>query len=207
MSAETTKNNKLQSIQSILGAIGVKKSPKSGLDGHFDPLETQDHPCGVQSATPEGLHRRDVLSLLGKGAVATLALGTVSACSSQISQHGHLLTEADLAQVQVGMSKQQVNFLLGTPDTTATYTGDVFYYISSKMETKSFLPAKEIDRRVVAVYFAPQIDTVKRVAHYGLQDGKVIDFITRETPSHGQEAGLINQLFRGLGAKTNVFGN
>ena len=137
--------------------------------------------------------------------VMALFLGVAGGCSSQISQHGHLLTEADLAQVQVGMSKQQVNFLLGTPDTTATYTGDVYYYISSKMETKSFLPAKEIERRVVAVYFAPQIDTVQRVAHYGLQDGKVIDFISRETPSHGQEASLLTQLFRGLGAKTNIF--
>lgn len=152
-------------------------------------------------------NRRETLHLLAKGGIAALLISPLAACSSQISQHGHLLTEADLAQVQVGMSKQQVNFLLGTPDTTATYTGDVYYYISSKMETKSFLPAKEIDRRVVAVYFAPQIDTVKRVAHYGLQDGKVIDFISRETPSHGQEANLISQLFRGLGAKTNVFGN
>lgn len=104
------------------------------------------------------------------------------------------------------MSKQQVNFLLGTPDTVATYTGDVYYYISSKMETKAFLTPKEIDRRVVAVYFTPQIDTVKRVAHYGLEDGKLIDFITRETPSHGQESGLLKQLFRNLGPKTNVFG-
>ncbi len=135
-----------------------------------------------------------------------LSLGGLTACSSQITQHGHLLTDADLAQVQTGMSKQQVKFLLGTPDTTATYTGDVYYYISSKMKTTAFLSPKEIDRRVVAVYFAPQIDTVSRVAHYGLKDGKVIDFISRETPSHGQEASLLNQLFRGLGARTNIFG-
>ena len=134
-----------------------------------------------------------------------LATG-IAGCSSQITQHGHLLTEADLAQVQTGMSKQQVQFLLGTPDTTATYTGDVFYYISSKMETTAFLSPKEIDRRVVAVYFAPQVETVSRVAHYGLKDGKVFDFISRETPSHGQEANLLKQLFRNLGPNTNVFG-
>ncbi|MBO6550672.1 MAG: outer membrane protein assembly factor BamE [Rhizobiales bacterium] len=200
MSAETIKNNKLHSN---LGATRVKKSPKTDLIHQNNTHVTGES----QNQAARGLNRRDVLNLFGKSAVAALAIGPLAACSSQISQHGHLLTEADLAQVQVGMSKQQVSFLLGTPDTTATYTGDVYYYISSKMETKSFLPPKEIDRRVVAVYFAPQIDTVKRVAHYGLQDGKVIDFITRETPSHGQEAGLINQLFRGLGAKTNVFGN
>ena len=146
------------------------------------------------------------LNALFSGVLLLFAL-ILGGCSSQITQHGHLLTEADLSQVQRGMSKQQVQSLLGTPDTTATYTGDVYYYISSKMETKAFLTPKEIDRRVVAVYFTPQVDTVARVAHYGLQDGKVIDFISRETPSHGQEAGLLQQLFRNLGPNTNVFGN
>lgn len=153
--------------------------------------------------------RRDVIRLGIGGLALALSLGSLGAmggCSSQITQHGHLLTDADLQQVQVGMSKQQVNFLLGTPDTIATYTGDVFYYISSKMESKSFLKPKEIDRRVVAVYFTPQVHTVSRVAHYGLEDGKVIDFISRETPSHGKEASLLKQLFRNLGPSTNLFG-
>lgn len=146
---------------------------------------------------------RSLLAIIGLG----MALIFTASCASQITQHGHLLTEADLAQVQVGMSKQQVKFLLGTPDTTATYGGDIFYYISSKMETKAFLKPKEIDRRVVAVYFAPQIDTVQRVANYGLKDGKVFDFISRETPSHGQEASLLAQLFRNLGGMGNLFGS
>ncbi len=146
----------------------------------------------------------DGFRLLARSLVVALCCLTAS-CTSQITQHGHLLTEADLSQVQTGMSKQQVQFLLGTPDTTATYGGDVFYYISSKMESKAFFKPKEIDRRVVAVYFTPEIDTVQRVAHYGLKDGKVFDFISRETPSHGQEASLLQQLFRNLGNQT-LFG-
>lgn len=162
----------------------------------------------ASSARPSAMEvpsRRGFMRLL-MGGGAALALHSLTGCASTVTQHGHLLTEADLAQVNQGMSKQQVQYLLGTPDTTATYTGDVYYYISSKMETTAFLSPKEVDRRVVAVYFAPQIDTVTRVAHYGLQDGKVIDFISRETPSHGQEASLLKQLFRNLGPKTNVFG-
>lgn len=141
------------------------------------------------------------LKILG----CVIFLAGLSGCASQFSQHGHLLTEADLAQVQHGMSKQQVKFLLGTPDTTATYTGDVFYYISTKMEQKAFLKPAVVDRRVVAVYFNKQIDTVNRVAHYGLQDGKVFDFISRETPSHGQDASLLYQIFRNIGKNQNVF--
>jgi hypothetical protein len=40
---------------------------------------------------------------------------------------------------------------------------------------------------------------VSRVANYGLQDGKVIDFVTRETPSRGSEDGLLKELFRNIG--------
>lgn len=172
---------------------------------HLDDPQNLVTASSKQASFKELPSRRAALRLMLAGGAA-LVLGSLSACSSTVTQHGHLLTEADLAQVNQGMSKQQVQYLLGTPDTTATYTGDVYYYISSKMETTAFLSPKEVDRRVVAVYFAPQIDTVTRVAHYGLKDGKVIDFITRETPSHGQEASLLQQLFRNLGPKTNVFG-
>lgn len=168
-------------------------------------LSTEFHNQAGGIKTASGITRRDMLRYLLGGA-AMAALGPLAACSSELTQHGHLLTEADLAQVQSGMSQQQVKFLLGTPDTTATYSGEVYYYISSKMKTTAFLPPKEVDRRVVAVYFAPQVNTVSRVAHYGLQDGKVIDFISRETPSQGREASLLQQLFRNLTPGTNITG-
>lgn len=168
-------------------------------------LSTEFHNQAGGIKTASGIARRDMLRYLLGGA-AMAALGPLAACSSELTQHGHLLTEADLAQVQNGMSQQQVKFLLGTPDTTATYSGEVYYYISSKMKTTAFLPPKEVDRRVVAVYFAPQVNTVSRVAHYGLQDGKVIDFISRETPSQGREASLLQQLFRNLTPGTNITG-
>ena len=40
---------------------------------------------------------------------------------------------------------------------------------------------------------------VERVALYGLEDGKVFDFISRRTEAGGQEANFLAQLFRGLG--------
>jgi outer membrane protein assembly factor BamE (lipoprotein component of BamABCDE complex) len=184
-----------------------QKLPAMSSGNRPFPSVTAPKQLDTKQTPANQIGRRELLRLLFCGGLTAVALGPLAACSSTITQHGHLLTEADLSQVQNGMSKQQVKFLLGTPDTTATYTGDVYYYISSKMETTAFLSPKEVDRRVVAVYFAPQIDTVTRVAHYGLQDGKVIDFISRETPSHGKEASLLQQLFRNLGPSTSIFGS
>ena len=144
----------------------------------------------------EHRHAR-MLRVAAIGALVAIGLG---GCAAQIDRHGHQFTEAEIRQVQPGMSKDQVRTMLGTPDTTTAVGGEVMYYISSTKSTVSFLTPKEIDRKVLAVYFNP-IGSVEKVANYGLKDGKVIDLITRETPSHAGERNFLNQLFRNLGTK------
>ncbi len=98
------------------------------------------------------------------------------------------------------MSQDQVVLTLGSPNTTSAVNDNVYYYISSTTETPMGLMApRVIDRRILAVYF-DDTRKVTRVAHYGLEDGKVIDFITRETPSFGSEDGLLKELFRNIGS-------
>ena len=138
---------------------------------------------------------------------AVLALGltvSIAGCATQTSKHGHHFTAAEIQQVQPGMSKEQVQLTLGTPDTTATIDGGAYYYIASTTKGAHFLEPKEVDRRVVAVYFNPT-GSVDRVAHYGLKDGKVFDFINRETPAKGRDDSILKSLFRNLG-QTNPFG-
>lgn len=131
----------------------------------------------------------------------------ISACSEQITKHGHLFRESDIAQVQPGMGQEQVKLVLGTPTTTTTYgNGSVYYYISSTEKRVAFMSGSEVDRQVLAVYFTPTA-TVERVANYGMKDGKVFDFVSRTTPAPGgNEDGLLKQLFRNLGTK-QIFGD
>ncbi len=141
-------------------------------------------------------------------ASAALAGGLLLAggCAEQITKHGQLFRESDLTQVTPGMMQEQVRLALGTPtSTTTTGSGQVYYYISSTMSQKAFFTPEEVDRKVVAVYFN-QTGTVDRVAHYGLKDGKIFDFISRTTPAPGgNEDGILKQLFRNLGQK-QIFG-
>lgn len=124
---------------------------------------------------------------------------SLSACASDITKHGHVFTDEDLAQVKEGMSRDQVILALGTPDTKSTVDQSAFYYISTTTQrSAAFLNPKVVDRRIVAVYFDKN-DTVNRLANYGIQDGKVIDFVSRTTPSRGSEDGLLKELFRNIG--------
>ena len=139
--------------------------------------------------------------------VAVSSAVAVSACSSQIDRHGHQFSETEIKQITPGMSKDAVKAQVGTPDTTSTLggTNEVYYYISSTKKTVAFMKPEEIDRKVLAVYFTPH-GAVERVAHYGLKDGRVINLISRETPSHASEQTLLKQLFRNLGYK-QIFGD
>lgn len=131
----------------------------------------------------------------------------ISACSEQVTKHGHLFRESDIAQVQPGMSQEQVKLILGTPTTTTTIgNGAAYYYISSTEKRVAFMSGSEVDRQVLAVYFTPT-QSVDRVANYGLKDGKVFDFVSRTTPAPGgKEDGIFQQLFRNLGTK-QIFGD
>ncbi len=143
-----------------------------------------------------------VRALLFAGCAALL----LGACSTSISQHGALLEDRHITQVTAGMTQDQVRQVLGSPSTVAAAgRGNAYYYISSKMAQTAFYKPKEIDRRVVAVYFS-QMGLVDRVANYGMQDGRVVDFVSRRTPSaNTNDETIIKQLFRNLG-QNKVFG-
>jgi outer membrane protein assembly factor BamE (lipoprotein component of BamABCDE complex) len=117
---------------------------------------------------------------------------------SATTQHGYVVSPEALEQIPVGSSKDQVMIALGSPSTTANYGNDVYYYISqTRYRAAAFMPEKVIDQRIVAVYFDKK-DTVQRVANYGLQDGKVFDFVSQTTPTGGADESFIQQVLTGM---------
>ncbi|SRR5579885_261505 len=137
-------------------------------------------------------------------AIALASAGcTGSSSFTQNYSHGYVFDEASLEQVPPGSSQEQVLLVLGTPSTVATVSGEVFYYISQKTERTAFLDPKVTDQRVLAVYF-DQNRRVERIANYGLKDGKVFDFISRTTPSGGQDQNLIRQILQGAQFKPKI---
>ncbi|MBI4724988.1 MAG: outer membrane protein assembly factor BamE [Rhodomicrobium sp.] len=143
---------------------------------------------------------------LSSAAVVLAGALLLAACGGNVIRQGHLFQEEDLAQVRPGMSKDQVVLALGTPDTQSATSGGVYYYISTTQEQPmAFMSPKVVDRRVVAIYFNNK-DRVEQIANYGLKDGKVFDFISRETPSYGRDQGILKEIFRNIGAGPSIPG-
>src|SRR5215813_3034258 len=117
---------------------------------------------------------------------AVLVCGLLSGCTGEQFQKGYILPPGALEQIPIGASQDQVLIVMGTPSTVATLDGEVFYYISQRSERKvAFMNQQVIDQRVIAIYFDKKRQ-VRRLANYGLQDGKIFDFISRTTATSGQ---------------------
>lgn len=142
--------------------------------------------------------RRRLVSSLARAAILGGLGVALSGCIGEEIRHGYQLDQAALAAVKPGMSAEQVLQTLGTPSTVSTVGNKSWYYISQNTSrTVMFLGERVDDQKVTAVYFTPAFK-VERVALYGLQDGKVFDFIERTTPTSGQDRAFLSQLFRGL---------
>lgn len=131
----------------------------------------------------------------------------VSGCTSinsdlnptQTYTQGYVADPRAVELVPVGSSREQVLLALGSPSTTATFDNDeVYYYISQlRVRRAAFMNAKLVDQRVLAVYFGPD-GRVINIANYGMQDGRVFDFISRTTPTGGKDQTFIGQLLSGV---------
>ena len=138
-------------------------------------------------------------------AAALLASAVAGCLGGEEFQRGYLVDERAVAQVSRGMSAEQVLQTLGTPSTVSTVGNKNWYYISQvSRRTFQFAGETVVDQRVTAVYFDPRL-RVERVALYGIQDGKVFDFVSRTTPTGGEDLNFVGQLFRGT-TKFNPFG-
>ena len=132
-------------------------------------------------------------------AAALLAATLLSGCIGETFHRGYIVSETALEQVPVGAPREQVLVALGTPSTTANFSGEVFYYISQVTERPvAFMNPRVVDQRVLAVYF-DENQQVRQIANYGMKDGRVFDFVTQTTPTSGQDFSFIGQLLSGVG--------
>jgi len=136
--------------------------------------------------------KRFATSLLAAAGLALLLAG----CTPKIEHRGYMPKPGAFDQITNGMTKMEVEGIMGTPSTTASvqYKGDSYYYITSLTTSKAFITT-ETDRTVIAIRFNED-GKVRSYAQYGLQDGRVVDINTNTTPVYGEDTSIISALLR-----------
>lgn len=130
---------------------------------------------------------------------AALALLALSACSPIVKTHGYAPRAAELDSVAVGAdTRETVRQKLGRPSTIGAFDADEWYYISIRTETVAFFEPEVVDQRVVTISFDAN-GMVTEVDRYGLEDGQVVNLVTRTTPTSGRRLTVLQQIFQNIG--------
>jgi len=126
-------------------------------------------------------------TLLGAAAI-------LIACAPVIDQRGYLPDPQVEAGIKTGSdTKTSVQDRLGNASTTATFSGDTWYYISSTEKQVAFFTPTGLNGAILAVYFDKD-GKVANMRHFSLRDGHVVSFESRETPARGRELTFLQQL-------------
>lgn len=126
----------------------------------------------------------------------TLSAG---ACTPSVDLRGNLPTPENLAQIKPGKTtRDEVQQLLGTPSSTATFGGESWQYISARTETTAFFKPELKDRKAVSITF-DRSGVVKEVVERGMEDGVAVKAVERETPTAGKELSILEQLVGNIG--------
>ncbi len=137
--------------------------------------------------------KKSILSVIITAALAT------SACNPIVNKHGYVPDQERISSVQIGVdNKESVYQRLGSPSTAASFDSEVWYYISSKEETLAFFAPKVTQRDIVAVIFDDE-EYVVDIAGYTVEDGKVVEYVGRKTPTRGKELSFLEQMFGNIG--------
>lgn len=127
------------------------------------------------------------------------ALALTAACDPIRRTHGYVPQEGKLASVQIGTdNKAQVAGKIGQPTTTGTFDNDEWFYISRQTVERAFLEPKVVSQQVVAVGFNED-GVASSVDRYGIEDGKVVNLVTRTTPTRGKRLTFLQQLLGNIG--------
>lgn len=136
----------------------------------------------------------------GTALIAALVVaGALAACSPRITTHGHVPDPEALDRIRPGVHNElEVAQFLGTPSTTVLFGEPTWLYITERTEAYAFLEPEVVDQRVVAIAFN-DAGVVTQVDQYVLEDGILVDPVTRTTPTYGKQLGLLEQLVGNIG--------
>ncbi|HWY61831.1 MAG TPA: outer membrane protein assembly factor BamE [Rhizomicrobium sp.] len=122
------------------------------------------------------------------------AVALLIACTPVVNQRGYLEDKDLEASIKAGAdTKTSVQDKLGYASTTATFGGDVWYYISQTEKQVAFFTPTVQQRSILAVYF-DKTGKVANMQHYALTQGHLISLESRTTPARGREMTFLQQL-------------
>ncbi|NWG46588.1 MAG: outer membrane protein assembly factor BamE, partial [Alphaproteobacteria bacterium] len=128
-----------------------------------------------------------------------LACALAVACAPTVDYRGYVPDQAQIDSLSVGVdTKRTVETRLGTPSAMSTFDADTWYYVHAREERFAIFKPKITEAQILAVRFGPD-QTVTAIDRFTHEDGRVVNFVDRKTPTRGKELTFLEQLFGNVG--------
>lgn len=123
----------------------------------------------------------------------------VAGCAKIYRNHGYVPTQAELAQLRVGVdTRESLTESIGVPTSGGLIRETAWYYVGSRFEHFAFTEPRIIDREILAISF-DGAGKLRNIERFGLEDGRVITLSRRVTDSNVQGVSFLRQLFGSVG--------
>jgi outer membrane protein assembly factor BamE (lipoprotein component of BamABCDE complex) len=121
------------------------------------------------------------------------------ACSATYKFHGYAPSEEELANVIVGAdTRETVEEVIGKPASFGVLEDGSWYYVSTKVEHKTYNAPKAVERELVTISF-DKSGVVENIERFGLADGRVVTLNRRVTDLPVKGPSALSQILGNIG--------
>ena len=147
--------------------------------------------------TSVSLSRLSILRQIKQG-IGIFCLGFLVGCGERISEHGHVINQAEMDIIKIGQTNRaDIIDLLGRPSFEGAFDSRKIYYDRQTMEQ----PVAGINKTKSRVIYAFTFDKNNNLQEIDLVDKKSglnVAHIDSKTPTPGDTFGVIEQIFSNL---------
>ncbi len=134
-----------------------------------------------------------------KTLVVSTSIIVLAGCSSTYKFHGYAPSENEMADVIVGAdTRETVEEIIGKPSSSGILEDSSWYYVSTKVEHRTYKAPKAIARELVAVSF-DEAGVVNNVERFNLEDGRVVKLSRRVTDLPVKGPSALSQILGNIG--------
>jgi outer membrane protein assembly factor BamE (lipoprotein component of BamABCDE complex) len=141
---------------------------------------------------------RQIKQGFGALGIGILCLGFLAGCGERISEHGHVINQAEMDTIKIGLTNRaDIIGMLGRPSFEGAFDSRKIYYASQIMEQ----PVAGIIKTKSRVIYVFSFDANKNLQKIDLIDEKSglnVAHIDAKTPTPGDTFSAVEQVFLNL---------
>ncbi|MBF9058817.1 outer membrane protein assembly factor BamE [Rhodobacterales bacterium HKCCSP123] len=137
-------------------------------------------------------------SAIRKGLIGIMLAASLAACAATFDNHGYVPPPENLAEVNIGDSREAVAEAVGTPGIAGVMRDEAWFYTAYRVRNYAYRAPEVIERQIIAVSFDAG-GRVSNIEEFGLQDGNIVQLSRRVTTSSVREVSFLAQILSNFG--------